>query len=115
MQHSSYVLGKLYSNTLLVVFNNRIFLARARENSGPDASGFEFQTGTCAVPRVTQASPGPANKYMIEIHKETAIEYDHDLELDVNVNSSIMSMFDLTLTLFRTEQGIARGQHLNTR
>jgi hypothetical protein len=83
----SYVLGKLYSNTLLVVFNNRIFLARARENSGPDASGFEFQTGTCAAPRFTQTSPGP-NKYMIEIHKETAVEYDHDLELDVNSKGS---------------------------
>ena len=81
----------------MVVFNNRIFLARARENSGPDASGFEFQTGTCAAPRFTQTSPGP-NKYMIEIHKETAVEYDHDLELDVNVSLFVVHPVYLELT-----------------
>lgn len=34
--------------------------------------------------------PIPPNKYMIEIHKETAVEYDHDLDLDLDEHVSIL-------------------------
>jgi len=77
----AYTLGKLYSNTLLVVFNNRIFMARRKESSGAGGSGFDETFGNQSqMPRFAAASTNHPSRYVIEKTKETVVE--SDLELD---------------------------------
>lgn len=83
MQSSAYVLGKLYSNTLLVVFNNRIFLARARRNPNHETNVFEVQTSS--VPSLGQTIPDTPTKFVVDIHAETGVEYRDDIELGERV------------------------------
>lgn len=83
MVSSAYVLGKLYSNTLLVVFNNRIFLARARQLSGNDTGVFEIQTAS--APRIKQTAPEAPSKITIDISREIAVDLNGDFELEERV------------------------------
>ncbi|KIJ34505.1 hypothetical protein M422DRAFT_263474 [Sphaerobolus stellatus SS14] len=70
------ILGKLYSNALLMTFNNRIILARHLENSTSGSNSGVVNS----FPRASQGFPS-APRSQILIAEETTTRYDEPIQL----------------------------------
>jgi len=85
----SYALGKLYSNTLMVVFNNRIILQQ-KANGTRGASGSRSDDSHSQPRRMQQnfsvpghgAPVGAGDKFKIEIFRETEVDQNSDMPLE---------------------------------
>jgi len=82
----AYVLGKLYTNTLLVVFNNRIFLCNqgltARGTRSEDLSRYS-RGGRRTLPTSTGRSTTNTglDEFKIQIFQETTVATDGEMQL----------------------------------
>ena len=86
---SPYALGKLYTNTLLVIFNNRIRVPR--NSSDEDSAGLKVAASVHTPPRSSHSSSNgsnadarPGDQVVITVLRESDAPGESDLEAQSN-------------------------------